>query len=121
MNKRSVLIDIFRIILCVGVVVFHYTPVRPCSGSLMVLGFFVMGGFLLGMDFERLNEFNLKSFYVHKAKRFLPLLLVALGLGVVASAVKHWLLPSEYGLFPCPEDCSASNLSFYFIMFHCGI
>ena len=84
----------------------------------MVLGFFVMGGFLLGMDFERLNEFNLKSFYVHKAKRFLPLLLIALGLGVVASAVKHWLLPSEYGLFPCPEYCSASNLSFIILFYN---
>ncbi len=80
-GQRAVLLDLFRIILCIGVVVYHYTPERPSSGPFMVNGFFVMSGFLLGVSFLSGKAFDVCRFYGNKARRLLPMFLFALVLG----------------------------------------
>ncbi len=80
-GQRAVLLDIFRIILCIGVVVYHYTPERPSGGPYMVNGFFVMSGFLLGVSFLSGKAFDVCRFYGNKARRLLPMFLIALVLG----------------------------------------
>ena len=92
MNQRlahAILLDIFRIVLCVGVVIYHYTPVRPCSGPFMVIGFFVMSGFLLGLHFNKQKTLDVNVFYHKKAKRLLPLLIISLLLAVGCKIIKH--------------------------------
>ncbi|MBR5876742.1 MAG: hypothetical protein IKZ10_07890, partial [Akkermansia sp.] len=70
---RSIFIDLLRVILCIGVVVFHYTYGNCCSGQFMVVGFFVLGGFLLGSSFEKMSDFNVNCYYSKKIKRLIPL------------------------------------------------
>ncbi len=82
------MLDVFRIILCIGVVVYHYTPERPSSGPFMVIGFFVMSGFLLGLYFNGRSELNVNDFYCKKSKRLLPLFIAALLMGVGCKIVK---------------------------------
>lgn len=86
--ERALLLDVFRIILCIGVVVYHYTPERPSSGPFMVIGFFVMSGFLLGLYFDKHSELDVIDFYRKKSKRLLPLLITALLMGVGCKLVK---------------------------------
>lgn len=86
-KKRAVLPDILRIILCAGVVIYHYTPERPSTGPLMVTGFLILSGFLLGLMFQRVKELECASFYRHKVQRFIPLMVVALLIAVVDKAL----------------------------------
>lgn len=102
-NQRSFLLDLFRVILCIGVVVYHYTPERPSSGPFMVNGFLVMSGFWVGMMFRSKKEFDVTRFFGNKAKRLLPMFFVALLLGVawkiyVNEVVPAWRI-SEWGNF----------------------
>lgn len=94
-SSRAILLDIFRIILCLGVVVYHYTPERCSSGALMVNGFFVLSGFLLGCSFLRKSTFDVIEFYGHKFRRLFPMLfVVALGSIVlhilIGKPLPHW-------------------------------
>lgn len=102
-NQRSLLLDIFRIILCIGVVVYHYTPERPSSGPFMVNGFLVLSGFLIGLAFRLKSEFDVVRFYANKGKRLLPMMLIALLMGVIGrwylnEAVPNWS-SGEWGEF----------------------
>ena len=81
-KRRSWLLDIFRIILCIGVVVYHYRDYSPASGSFMVNGFMVMSGFLVGVMLLRTEQLDVVKFYNGKIRRLLPMLLVAFLLGV---------------------------------------
>lgn len=98
--SRSLLLDIFRIILCLGVVVYHYTPDRPGSGPFMVLGFFVMSGFLLGLYFDKNQQFNVEQFYIKKAQRLLPLFITALILGGILRFTGEYLFTGRLSLLP---------------------
>lgn len=79
-------LDLLRVFLCIGVVLYHYSLVRPASGPFMVIGFFVMGGFLLGEYFNHIESFPVLDFYNRKARRLLPMFLIAWSLGVVLGA-----------------------------------
>lgn len=92
---RSSFLDIFRIILCLGVVVYHYTPVRPSSGPFMVNGFFVMSGFLLASVYVR-KPFILEDFYGKKVLRLLPMFLAAIFLGVIFRAATGHPIPESF-------------------------
>lgn len=71
---RSQIMDIFRIILCIGVVVYHYTPERCSTGPLMVNGFLVMSGFLVGFSIFSTKGLNVHYFFNSKCRRLLPIL-----------------------------------------------
>lgn len=92
-KKRSVLLDIFRIILCIGVIVYHYTPERPSSGPLMVNGFLVMSGFLLGCYFLKADNFDVVKFYKSKILRLVPMFVVVLLLGIICAIYAGRALP----------------------------
>lgn len=102
-KQRAFLLDLFRIILCIGVVVYHYTPDRPSSGPFMVNGFLVMSGFLVGIMFRSRPVFDVPRFYSNKAKRLLPMFFAALLLGVVWKLYLNEIVPpwkiSEWGNF----------------------
>ncbi len=99
-TQRSPLLDILRVLLCSGVVFFHFTPIRPACGSYMVLGFFVLSGFLLGLHFERENEFDVAKFYSGKARRLLPVFVVAMLLAVIVKIFCHFVKPVDFPLLP---------------------
>lgn len=80
-QKRSLGLDLLRIALCAGVILYHYTRIRPSIGPFMVIGFFVMSGFLLGLSFARTEELVPSTFYAHKCRRFLPMLTAAMLFG----------------------------------------
>lgn len=92
---RSYFLDIYRIILCIGVVVYHYTPIRPACGPFMVNGFFVMSGFLLALEFQK-KPFSLLEFYDKKVRRLVPFLIVALIFGVVFRIFQKHPLPDFF-------------------------
>lgn len=92
-KQRAFLLDIFRILLCIGVVVYHYTPARPSSGPFMVNGFLVLSGFLVGMAFYYKTEFDVVRFYSNKAKRLLPMFFAALLLGIACKIYTNALIP----------------------------
>ena len=99
--RRTPLLDVLRIILCIGVVFHHFTPERPASGPFMVLGFFVMSGFLTGIHFHSRYELNAKQFYQHKIKRLFPLFLTALITGIILKGIQcFYLNPGEAGMIP---------------------
>lgn len=81
-KTRAILLDVMRIYLCLGVLVYHYTPDRCASGPFMVIGFFVMSGMLMGLALNRTQEFDVVRFYQRKAKRFLPLYFIGLFAGI---------------------------------------
>lgn len=89
-SNRAPMLDVLRILLCVGVTFYHYTPIRPASGSFSVLGFLVMSGFLLGIHFDKIAELNVVRFYQSKIKRFMPMFLIALLFGIVYMASRSW-------------------------------
>lgn len=100
-QRRTPSLDILRIILCIGVVFHHFTPERPASGPFMVLGFFVMSGFLTGIHFHSRNELNANQFYQHKIKRLFPLFLAALITGIFLNIIQcFYLHPGETGILP---------------------
>lgn len=82
--NRALALDFLRISLCAGVVLYHYTPVRCSTGPFMVIGFFVLSGFLMGMAFQRMTVLDPTTFYTHKSKRFLPMLAATILFSVLA-------------------------------------
>lgn len=95
-KERAVLPDVFRIILCIGVVVYHYVWPRPSSGPFMVNGFFVLSGFLIGVMFAGCESLNAADFYSRKLRRLLPLFLVALLVGISYRIWSGTPWPDEY-------------------------
>lgn len=85
-------LDILRIFLSLGGVVYHYTPVRPSSGPFMVIGFLVLSGFLLGLFFEKSDSFDVNRFYSAKLKRFMPIFLLSLLPCVLSRVMMHQAL-----------------------------
>lgn len=67
----------------------------------MVLGFFVMSGFLLGLYFDKAENFDVRGFFVKKAKRLLPMFFATLGMGVVGIFAKNAVAPEMFPLLPC--------------------
>lgn len=89
--QRSSCLDLLRFFLCVGVVVYHYTPERPSSGPFMVIGFIVLSGFLVGRMLFRLQTFDIVAFYRKKAVRLLPMFAFAWLFGV-ACRLLYWIV-----------------------------
>lgn len=91
-GERAFWLDVLRVLLCTGVVVYHYTPDRPSSGPMCVDGFFVLSGFLLAGGFARMQRrsgMNVCTFYQNKLKRLLPTLTVSLFLGFLCTLATH--------------------------------
>lgn len=91
-TERSFWLDVLRVLLCTGVVVYHYTPERPSSGPMCVDGFFVLSGFLLAAGFDRMQRrggMDVKAFYRSKAKRLLPTLFASLMLGLAFTITRN--------------------------------
>lgn len=105
-QNRALALDFLRISLCAGVVLYHYTPVRPCTGPFMVIGFFVLGGFLLGTAFQRMTVLDSAAFFSHKGKRFLPMLAAAMLFSVLGKIYIGKGLPTaadfSWGNFSIP-------------------
>lgn len=77
-------LDVLRVFLCTGVLIYHYTSPRPSSGPFCVDGFFVMSGFFLAAGFDRMLEkggMDVGAFYKSKARRLLPTLVASLLIG----------------------------------------
>lgn len=103
-KSRSLLLDIFRVILCMGVLVYHYTPERPSSGPYMVNGFFVMSGFFAGLMILQRESFVAAAYYSAKVRRLVPLMLVGFLLGYGW----HWYLDQ---VTPCWTSEQWGNFS----------
>ncbi len=97
---RVYLLDILRICLCVGVVVYHYTPVRPSSGPFSVIGFFVLSGFFVSLEMHRGKPLDVCRFYSRKCRRLIPMFLVGLLLGCVYRAYMAWRYSGSYNFIP---------------------
>lgn len=110
-TNRATLPDLLRIILCVGVVFHHMTPIRPASGPFMVLGFFVMSGFLLGRQFESLDKLDVSRFYDSKARRLLPMFLAALITGFVLKLALFVLKPETSAILPNWQPTEWGNIN----------
>lgn len=110
-SSRATLLDIFRIILCVGVAFHHFIPIRPASGPFMVLGFFVMSGFLLGVQFEKTDKLDVSRFYSGRLSRLLPMFLVAMIIGFVVKALLVFAKPEVHSLIPTWELTEWTNLN----------
>jgi len=90
-------IDGLRAIAILSVVLFHAFPSSLRGGFVGVDIFFVISGFLIsGIIFKGLqrSDFGFVEFYVHRARRIFPALILVLA----ASYVFAWffLLPDEY-------------------------
>lgn len=110
-TNRATLPDILRIILCVGVAFHHMTPIRPASGPFMVIGFFVMSGFLLGMQFESLDKLDISRFYNGKARRLLPMFFTALLAGFVLKLAVFVLKPETSSILPNWQPTEWGNIN----------
>ncbi len=77
----------------------------------MVLGFFVLSGFLLGLHFERENEFDVAKFYSGKVRRLLPVFAVAMILAVIIKVICHVVRPDEFPLLPSYSPAEWGNFS----------
>lgn len=91
MRRRAPMLDVLRIMLCIGVVWHHYLPEKPASGSFMVNGFFVLSGFLLYVGFIGKKQLDVCSFYVRKSVRFLPLFLLAIACGFIQIHMREFV------------------------------
>lgn len=86
----------------------------------MVIGFLVLRGFLLGTAFQRLDILNPSTFYTHKCKRFLPMLIVALLYSLVGKLIigKPTLPPADdfsWGNFSIPGFLEYYNLPTWYM------
>lgn len=121
-DNRALLLDLFRIILCLGVVVYHYTPERPSSGPLMVNGFLVMSGFLIGCSFLRNNVFDVSKFYAGKARRLLPMLFVVAVMSVVCYGQgKGYIVNGLYGKMTLVDFAKVYNVPLWYIVVECAL
>ena len=125
MKERALLLDIFRIILCIGVVVYHFVWPRPSSGPYMVNGFFVMSGFLIGIMFRKTEVLDVTSFYANKVRRLLPLFLVALLLGIIYHVCTGEMLPEwtpdTWGSFRVSSLLSFYNTPLWYMAVECTL
>lgn len=80
-------LEVLRIALCIGIVLYHYYCVDTISGQFAVTGFFVLSGFLLAHSL-RFKPLEPSHFYAAKARRLLPTLAASLVLGLVAFFLK---------------------------------
>ena len=67
--NRAFLPDVLRIILCLGVFVYHLTPERCSSGPLSVNAFLVMSGFWVGVMVFSGRPFDSQVFFSKKLKK----------------------------------------------------
>lgn len=98
-NGHSLGLDLLRISLCVGVFIYHYTPDRCSSGPFMVIGFFMMSGFLLGLSFEKTESLDVCRFYRNKAKRLLPMFLFSLLLGGLFHSLRQAYITEAWSAY----------------------
>lgn len=90
-------IDGLRAIAILSVVLFHAFPTFTRGGFVGVDIFFVISGFLIsGIVFRGLRQgrFRFRSFYVHRARRIFPALVLVLASTYVFGW--FWLLPDEF-------------------------
>jgi peptidoglycan/LPS O-acetylase OafA/YrhL len=91
-------IDGLRAIAILSVVLFHAFPTFTRGGFVGVDVFFVISGYLIsGIVFKGLRQggFSFRSFYVHRARRIFPALVLVLAATYVFGW--FWLLPDEFG------------------------
>lgn len=119
-DRRAVAIDLFRIVLCLGVFVYHLTPVRCSSGPLSVNGFLVMSGFLVGVSVFGGREFNTNLFYSKKCKRLLPMCVMAFLIAVVGRLVEGGGFPEwtsqKWGHFSAVEFVMHYNVPMWYMV-----
>lgn len=76
-KKRFILLDIFRAILCLAVLLYHLGLLK--GGYLAVCCFFVLSGYLTTRSLLKKDKVNLKKHYFSRLKKiYLPLLVVVL-------------------------------------------
>ena len=122
--QRSSCLDLLRCFLCVGVVVYHYTPERPSSGPFMVVGFIVLSGFLVGRMLFRLQTFDIVAFYHKKAVRLLPMFACAWLFGVACrllyclldDGAPPFLPPINWGKFSLVEFVDYYNMPCWYMV-----
>lgn len=105
-------INALRAIAVIAVVLFHFNPDFVPGGFAGVDVFFVISGFLMtGIVFRGLeaNNFNLLHFYIARAKRIIPALLVLVLFSLTAG---YFLLasPNDYSLL---AKHSLSSIGFF--------
>lgn len=108
-KRRDIGLDILRILLCAGVTIYHFTPVRPSSGSFMVLGFFVLSGYLLGRRFFSINELDVCEFFRGKLIRLVPMFIMALLVGAGVTEISSYISSHTFFLLPSGYDFSHFN------------
>lgn len=122
---RALLLDFFRIFLCIGVFVYHYTPERPSSGPLMVNGFLVMSGFFAGLYIRRRSVFDTVAFYTSKVRRLVPLMVVALLMGILWKAYMGQLqtawVPEPWGKFSMTHWLMYFNTPMWYMSVECSM
>ncbi len=97
--ERNELYSIFRFLLCLGIVLFHYGPrslvsanAWLSSAAINVTFFFVLSGFLMAISASQAKEFDPFDFIGKRLSGLLPLYYFSLAL-IVALQVSdfHWL------------------------------
>lgn len=74
-NKYNLKLDIFRIILCISVLLYHMNILK--GGYLAVCCFFTLSGYLSFKSLDGKRKFSFKKYYKNKFKKlYLPLLIV---------------------------------------------
>ncbi len=77
----------------------------------MVLGFFVMSGFLLGLQFERTDKLDISRFYDSRVTRLLPMFFVALIVGIIFTSLRVCINSSVYTILPTWELKEWTNIN----------
>jgi len=109
-------LDIFRAIAVIAVIIYHYNPVWLPSGYLGVDLFFILSGFVITKSiFDSISDekFSLVSFYVRRIKRILPLVMVV----TLTILVLSFLLPLRQSIEATTNDSIAASLSYANIWF----
>ncbi|HWT94989.1 MAG TPA: acyltransferase, partial [Solirubrobacteraceae bacterium] len=82
---------LFRLILSLVVVLFHFGGLSPLSGRIAVFAFYVLSGYLMALVLERVygaTAAGAGRFYLNRALRLLPLMGVYAAAAVVLLAVR---------------------------------
>ena len=121
--NRAFLPDVLRIILCLGVFVYHLTPERCSSGPLSVNAFLVMSGFWVGVMVFSGRPFDSQVFFSKKCRRLLPMLLIAFGLGVIYRFVEgngfFWMPREQWGYFDMSQFFFYYNRPLWYMVIEC--
>ena len=126
-KPRSVGSDLLRCFLCAGVIFHHYRPVEPGVGAFMVVGFFVLSGYLLGLSLCNRESLDVRLFYRRKSLRLLPMLIVSLALGfgfylahcLSTGDYSDLVAETKYGYFCWTELISHYNPPSWFVFAEC--